>query len=66
MFDQICCDYQNLSTIVEISALVKQSEENKTQATNEYYRANATEESKAETSDTLAAEKELLKPSDTE
>ncbi|XP_030612627.1 receptor-type tyrosine-protein kinase FLT3-like isoform X2 [Archocentrus centrarchus] len=68
MFDQICGDYQNLSTTVDMSALMKQSEENKTPAANDYCLACATEENYAETSDSnaLAAEKELLKPSDTE
>ncbi|KAL4001027.1 serine/threonine-protein kinase/endoribonuclease IRE1 [Sarotherodon galilaeus] len=61
-------DYQNASTIVDMSALTKASEEKKTQATNDYCQTCATEEKRAETcdGDTVAAEKELLKPSDAE
>lgn len=51
-----------------MSALTKASEEKKTQATNDYCQTCATEEKRAETcdGDTVAAEKELLKPSDAE
>ncbi|KAL4001032.1 serine/threonine-protein kinase/endoribonuclease IRE1 [Sarotherodon galilaeus] len=61
-------DYQNASTIVDMSALTKASEEKKTQATNDYCQTCATEEKRAETcdGDTVADEKELLKPSDAE
>ncbi|XP_026035324.1 receptor-type tyrosine-protein kinase FLT3 isoform X1 [Astatotilapia calliptera] len=66
--NQTCSDYQNASTIVDMSALTKASEEKKTQATNDYCQTCATEEKRAETcdGDTVAAEKELLKPSDAE
>ncbi|XP_070784269.1 receptor-type tyrosine-protein kinase FLT3 [Enoplosus armatus] len=65
MLDQTSSDYQNPTTILDISALTKQNE-NKTQSANDYCRIHATEESKAEMSDTVAIEEELLKPADTE
>lgn len=62
MLDQSSSDNQNAPAILDISALTRQSE-NKTQTANNYCRTHATEESKV---DTVAAEEELLKPSDTE
>ncbi|TDG97302.1 hypothetical protein EPR50_G00224420 [Perca flavescens] len=65
MLDQTSSEYQNPSAILVISALTKQNE-NKT--ANDYCQTHATEESKAEVSDsdTVAAEEKLVKPSDTE
>ena len=65
MLDQTSSEYQNPSAILDISALTKQNE-NKT--ANDYCQTHATEESKAEVSDsdTVAAEEKLVKPSDTE
>ncbi|XP_018529412.1 receptor-type tyrosine-protein kinase FLT3 [Lates calcarifer] len=67
MLDQTSSDYQNMTTILDISALAKQ-EENKSQSANDYLRTHGTEESKAEMSDsdTGAAEEKCMKPSDTE
>ncbi|XP_054478724.1 receptor-type tyrosine-protein kinase FLT3 [Anoplopoma fimbria] len=67
MLDQTDSDYQNAAAILDISALTTQNE-NKTQSTNDYCRTHATEESKAEVSDsdTVAAEEKLVKPPDTE
>lgn len=65
MPDQTSSEYKNTPAIIDISALTKQSE-SKTQLTNDYYRTNATEESRTEMSDTEAAEEKLLKPPDTE
>ncbi|KAM4719088.1 receptor-type tyrosine-protein kinase FLT3-like [Anableps anableps] len=68
MHDQDLSGYQNASTIVDISALVKESE-NKTAAANDYCKANQREESKAEASKSESAveeEKEPLKPSNGE
>lgn len=67
MLDKISSDYQNTPTIVNNSALTKQSE-SKTQLANDYRQTHATEESKAEMSDSdaVAAEEKLLKPPDTE
>lgn len=67
MLDQTFSDYQNAPATLDISALTKPSE-NKTQSVNDYCRTHATEETKVEMSDsdTVAAEEELLKPSDTE
>lgn len=62
MLDQTSSDYQNASTIVDISALTKQNE-NKSQSANEYCQTHPTEERKAGISDTVAAEEEILKPS---
>ncbi|XP_031137920.1 receptor-type tyrosine-protein kinase FLT3 [Sander lucioperca] len=65
MLDQTSSEYQNPSAILDIFALTKQNE-NKT--ANDYCQTHATEESKAEVSDsdTVAAEEKLVKPSDTE
>ncbi|XP_037613488.1 receptor-type tyrosine-protein kinase FLT3 isoform X1 [Sebastes umbrosus] len=65
MLDLTPSDYQNAPAVLDISALTKQ---NKTQSVNDYCRTHATEESKAEVSDsdTVAAEEKLEKPSDTE
>ncbi|GLD54768.1 receptor-type tyrosine-protein kinase FLT3 [Lates japonicus] len=67
MLDQTSSNYQNATTILDISALAKQ-EENKSQSANDYLRTHGTEESKAEMSDsdTGAAEEKLMKPSDRE
>ncbi|KAE8279883.1 Receptor-type tyrosine-protein kinase FLT3 [Larimichthys crocea] len=65
MPDQTSSEYKNTPAIIDISALTKQSE-SKAQLTNDYYRTNATEESRTEMSDTEAAEEKLLKPPDTE
>lgn len=67
MLDQTSSDYQNAPAILDISALTKQ-DKNKMQSANDYCRSHATEESKAEASDsdTAAAEEKLVKPSDTE
>lgn len=64
MLDQTSSDYQNASAILDISALTKQSDI-KTQSGNDYCRTHATEEIKAEVSDSDAEEK-LLKPSEPE
>ncbi|KAG8009456.1 Receptor-type tyrosine-protein kinase FLT3, partial [Nibea albiflora] len=63
--DQTSSEYKNTPAIIDISALTKQSE-SKTQLTNDYYRSNASEESRTEMSDTEGAEEKLLKPPDTE
>ncbi|XP_027861113.1 receptor-type tyrosine-protein kinase FLT3 [Xiphophorus couchianus] len=69
MQDQDFSDYQNASTIGDISALVKESE-SKTAAANDYCKANQREESQAEALKSEAAgedeEKEPLKPSNGE
>ncbi|XP_051266112.1 receptor-type tyrosine-protein kinase FLT3 isoform X1 [Dicentrarchus labrax] len=67
MLNQTPSEYQNASTILDISALAKQSE-SKTQSANDYRQTHATEESKEGMSDldVVAAEDELLKPSDAE
>ncbi|XP_059182503.1 receptor-type tyrosine-protein kinase FLT3 [Centropristis striata] len=65
MLDQTSSDYQNTAAIVDISALTKQ---NQTQSANDYCQTRATEENKAEVSesDTAAAEEKLVKSSDAE
>lgn len=69
MQDQDFSNYQNASTIGDISALVKESE-SKTAAANDYCKANQREESQAEALKSEAAgedeEKEPLKPSNGE
>ncbi|XP_068588440.1 receptor-type tyrosine-protein kinase FLT3 [Cebidichthys violaceus] len=67
MLDQTSSDYQNAAAILDISALTKQKE-NKNQSANDYCQTHATEESKAEVSDTdtVAADEKLVKPPDTE
>ncbi|XP_031706207.1 receptor-type tyrosine-protein kinase FLT3 isoform X1 [Anarrhichthys ocellatus] len=67
MLDKTSSDYQNAAAILDISALTKQNE-NKTQSANDYCQTHATEESKAEVSDTdtVAADEKLVKPADTE
>ncbi|KAF3836510.1 hypothetical protein F7725_029068 [Dissostichus mawsoni] len=62
MPDQESSIYQNAATILDISALTQQNEN---KAANDYCRTHATEESKAEVSETVAAE-EKLKTSDAE
>ncbi|KAK5877899.1 hypothetical protein CesoFtcFv8_025361 [Champsocephalus esox] len=62
MPDQESSIYQNAAPILDISALTQQNEN---KAANDYCRTHATEESKAEVSETLAAE-EKLKTSDAE
>lgn len=63
MLDQTSRDYQNTSAIVEICMLTKQNE---SKAANNYCQTHATEESKEgiSESDTVAAEEQLLKPSE--
>ncbi|XP_034718604.1 receptor-type tyrosine-protein kinase FLT3 isoform X1 [Etheostoma cragini] len=65
ILDQTSSEYQNPSAILDIFALTNLNE-NKT--ANDYCQTHATEESKAEVSDsdTVAAEEKLVKPSDTE
>ncbi|PWA18142.1 hypothetical protein CCH79_00004192 [Gambusia affinis] len=69
MQDQDFSDYQNASTIGDVSALVKESE-SKTAAANDYCKANQREESQAEALKSEAAgedeEKEPLNPSNGE
>nr|XP_019962663.1 PREDICTED: receptor-type tyrosine-protein kinase FLT3 [Paralichthys olivaceus] len=65
ILDQTSSDYQNALTVLDISASAKQ-EEKKTQSVNDYCQIQAAQESKAEMSDTVAAQEKLLKPSDTE
>ncbi|KAK5849692.1 hypothetical protein PBY51_014006 [Eleginops maclovinus] len=54
--DQTSSDYQNASTILDISAL---SQQNENKAANNYCQTHTTEESKAEVSDSEAAEEKL-------
>ncbi|KAM9712755.1 receptor-type tyrosine-protein kinase FLT3-like isoform 1-T1 [Menidia menidia] len=67
MHDQTSSDYQNATTILDISALTKQND-NKATSANNYCRAYSTEESKAGASNSVAVavEEDLLKPSLTE
>ncbi|XP_008304578.1 receptor-type tyrosine-protein kinase FLT3 [Stegastes partitus] len=67
MLDQTSSDYQNAAAVLDICALAKR-DENKTQSANDYCQNHVSEESKVEIpeSDTVAAEEEPLKPSDTE
>ncbi|XP_013857704.1 receptor-type tyrosine-protein kinase FLT3 [Austrofundulus limnaeus] len=60
MTDQVFDDYQNASTILDISALTKQSENKTPTKTNDYCKAVLPEDPKVSKSE----EKELLKPSD--
>lgn len=57
MLNDYSCDYQNTSLILDISALTKQNE-NMTQSANDYCKAGATEESKAEMFDSGTVEDE--------
>lgn len=65
MLDQTSSDYQNTSFVLDISSLEKR-DENKAPSVNDYCRTYATEDNKAEMSDTEAAEEKLMKPSDEE
>ncbi|KAG7525231.1 receptor-type tyrosine-protein kinase FLT3 [Solea senegalensis] len=65
MLDQASGDYQNAPDTLDIAALAKQ-DVNKTQSSNDYCQTRASEESKVEVfdADAVAAEEELMKPSD--
>ncbi|XP_041670537.1 receptor-type tyrosine-protein kinase FLT3 [Cheilinus undulatus] len=66
MTEQTSSIYQNAADVSDISALMKQSENN-TPSANDYCRTQPTgEPTKEETSDTVAAEEKLLKTSDTQ